>query len=90
MRKSLFLTLLGCCLLSISSWLQAEPLRLYVPWPDGWELRQPVLQNKALTQEARKVIDVKPGLHLQITAIAPPKDKPVPSHEELKTPMSEK
>lgn len=62
----------------------AAPLKLYVPYPAGWQLREPLLRDNMLAYEARQRVGDKVVQHLQIAAISPPVGKPAPSSESLK------
>lgn len=71
-------------LLMVAPCIHADPLKLYVSYPAGWQLREPLLRDNMLTYEARQRVGEKVVQHLQITAISPPAGKPAPSLESLK------
>jgi len=82
--KNMFRVCLISSLLMFIGSAHANPLKLYVPYPTGWELREPLLRDNMLAYEARQQVNGKTVQHLQITAISPPQGKPAPNPETLK------
>ena len=67
--RSLFLFVMMLCAFTQLAQAEGTGKRLHIPWPEGWQLTEPQIQQSAMHQNARLQKAGKTVIDLKLTAI---------------------